>query len=133
VLRIHKAAWNFGVLSEFVLNVLPGGSIGIVSNPSRCDTDWKRCSLEFGFAVKILQRYGNEWEAVSNPFGVPAVEREVVLLDERNELFLKLFCGLLDASKRKGGGDRAKPAGKDLVERVDDTKVSLSFLQVFEA
>ena len=104
-----------------------------MSNPSRCDTDWKRCSLEFGFAVKILQRYGNEWEAVSNPFGVPAVEREVVLLDERNERFLKLFCGLLDASKRKGGGDRAKPPGKDLVERVDDTKVSLSLLQVFEA
>jgi hypothetical protein len=50
-----------------------------------------------------------------------------------NELFLKLFCGLLDASMRKGGGGSAKSPWKDLMERVDNTKVALSLLQIFEA
>lgn len=81
MLRIQKASWNCSVLAEFFLNVRPGGSVGIVSHPGRCDTDWKRCLLEFGFTIIIFQMYGNEWEAVSNPFGVPAIEREVVLLD----------------------------------------------------
>ena len=120
------------MLAEFFLNIRPGGGVGIVSHPGRCDTDWKRYLFEFRLTIIIFQMYGNEWEAVSNPFGVPAVEREVVLLDELNELFLKLFCGLLDASMRKGGGS-AKSPWKDLMERVDNTKVALSLLQIFEA
>ena len=104
------------MLAEFFLNIRPGGGVGIVSHPGRCDTDWKRYLFEFRLTIIIFQMYGNEWEAVSNPFGVPAVEREVVLLDEL-----------------KAGGGSAKPPWKDLMERVDNTKVALSLLQIFEA